>query len=262
MMIPIVVISLSKSLDRRAAMRENLNRLGVPFSFFDAIDGRQLTADHLVELDPKLYMLHSNRPLSPGEVGCSASFRAVLTQFANSERDKFLCIIEDDCELFPGTVHFLDEKTLRSLPEFDVLRLVRARRTPELSSVKAVVDGHKIIARLRPGFSTTAQIFSLPGAKKTLKSFLPLKAPFDMYLYRDITIIGLRVLEVHPEVAEPRSTDAVNSVIGERFGARREKTAYLVLQKKIFLLRRHGRMVLSFGRAWGFREFFRLRFLR
>jgi len=52
-MIPTYVISLESSQERRAIIRNHLDALGIPFRFFDGIDGRKMTGDALREVAPK-----------------------------------------------------------------------------------------------------------------------------------------------------------------------------------------------------------------
>ena len=49
-MIPVRVISLKRSTERREAMMVHLAGLGLDFSFFEAFDGRTMTADAIAAM--------------------------------------------------------------------------------------------------------------------------------------------------------------------------------------------------------------------
>jgi len=73
--VPVVVISLARSADRRTAVRRNLDSLGIAHTFFDAVDGRAMSADAIAAIAPRPYVGQSSRPLSAGRrhAGCARS---------------------------------------------------------------------------------------------------------------------------------------------------------------------------------------------
>jgi glycosyl transferase, family 25 len=249
--VSVVVISLARSADRRAAVRQNLDNLDIAYTFFDAVDGRAMSAADIAAIAPRPYIGQSSRPLSDGEIGCAASFRAVLTRFLNGT-DPFLCIAEDDASFAPDARHFLDPAVLHALPAFDVIRLVNdPRRGARFSRIVAHEAGYAVHAPLRLGLYMFAQIFSRAGAQAVLSRLVPLRAPIDNLIYRDVGIPGLRVLEVRPPVVTARN---LPSMIGERFeetAERQPRGLIIILRRKMFLLGRRLRSFTSYVRAWG-----------
>ncbi|MGL5488512.1 MAG: glycosyltransferase family 25 protein, partial [Shewanella sp.] len=69
-MIPIFVISLLRSHERREAIEKQMARLGLSFTFFDAVDGKLLNDNDLSKVDLKLAKVFCGHSLSLGEVGC------------------------------------------------------------------------------------------------------------------------------------------------------------------------------------------------
>jgi glycosyl transferase family 25 len=250
--VPVVVISLAPSADRRAAMGRNLNDLSIAYTFFDAVDGRAMSADDLAAISPRPYVGQSSRPLSVGEIGCAASLRAVLTSFLDGT-DPFVCIAKDDASFAPDVRYFLDPTVLRALPPFDVMRLHNdARRAVNMSRIVAVLDaGYAVHAPLRLGIYSFAQVYTRSGAKAVISGLVPLTAPIDNLIYRDVGILGLRVLEVRPAVVVARG---LPSTIGDRFNnaaTRQPRSLIVILRRKMFLLRRRLRSIVSYARAWG-----------
>lgn len=86
MTIPCFVISL-KGSPRRSVIAAALNKLGISFQFFDAIDGRALPPDVLA------YIHESS--LSPPEIGCALSHMAIYKRMVSLDIDRAV-ILEDD----------------------------------------------------------------------------------------------------------------------------------------------------------------------
>jgi len=256
--IPIVVISLRRSSVRRAAMIANLKDLGVPFSFFDAVDGQTMTEDEIAMISPQPYAGHKDRLLTRGEIGCAESFRRALQQFLASDSD-YVCLAEDDCEFTPDALGYLTPAALKKLEPFDILRLVTDPERERGFTRIILQDGlHAVHAPLRPGFFTLAQIFTRAGAQKVLDGLIPLWAPIDMILYRDTGIVGLRVLELRPAVV---SHHEVDSTIPQRFSPRTGAHAAFSVEvrRRLWLFMRRLRAVRSYQKAWGLAGLLKLR---
>ena len=122
-----------------------------------------------------------------------------------------------------------------------------------------VCGKYAIVAPMRPAFGMIAQVFSRAGAAKIVAELLPLRAPIDNFIFRDMNIVGLRVLEVRPAVASSRDTP---STIGGRpisSSHRPPASASIILRRFAFLLTRRRRALRSFVQAWGGRSLFKLR---
>ncbi len=140
----VYVISLDRTPDRLLFMKKQLDKLGIPFIHFSAVDGNYVTltdiesgetffAKDLKKL-PKsktkgrtfrvqqsakyrsgeFYYTAKKRMLSSGECGCSMSHRAVLADIARHNYKKAI-IFEDDVEFFDN---FLQDAPviLRNIP--------------------------------------------------------------------------------------------------------------------------------------------------
>ncbi|WP_105441068.1 glycosyltransferase family 25 protein [Neorhizobium sp. T25_13] len=92
----IVVVNLERSADRRAKMIETLGPLGLPYSFFDAVEGRN--GHPLFEkFDPRLAEIRRGFILNAGELGCYASHYLLWERSVRD--DKALLIFEDDVSI-------------------------------------------------------------------------------------------------------------------------------------------------------------------
>lgn len=120
-MIPsIVCISLADAEQRRAFMAGQLEKLGLPYRFLDAIrpDLSQGWPDCYQR---KQRLARHGHDLTQGEIGCFLSHRQAWQEFlAGSE--PFLCVLEDDVELQPGFAEGL-EALCAHAGEWDIVRL-------------------------------------------------------------------------------------------------------------------------------------------
>lgn len=105
--IPIFVINLSSSKERRSAIESDADELGLKLSIIDAIDGR-LIQDH-ADLG---YCKRANRReygrlLTPGEIGCYASHLKAARSVLECKAP-YAIVLEDDAKLDPLFLDFLN----------------------------------------------------------------------------------------------------------------------------------------------------------
>jgi glycosyl transferase family 25 len=89
MKIAVFVISLADAEQRRRVITDYLSRLGLPWSFFDAR-----------RYDPSDQEVSQRADMTPGEIGCFLSHRALWNHIATSDLD-YAVILEDDTVLLP-----------------------------------------------------------------------------------------------------------------------------------------------------------------
>jgi glycosyl transferase, family 25 len=92
------VISLKRSLDRRAAISRQLEDAGISFEFFDAIDGLELTDDYLRNNVDMTIVKKWPDFLSRGAIGCALSHYSVYKKIVESG-EEYALIMEDDMKL-------------------------------------------------------------------------------------------------------------------------------------------------------------------
>ncbi len=243
-MIPVVVISLERSTDRRAYIGAHLASLGIPFRFFAAIDGNTLSPSARARYEPTM-------PL--GAMGCAESHLASLREIADGA-DKFVCTLEDDAEISPQARTLFDLSTLQGLPIFDVLRLETQTRPGKRPSIPiATFDGFSLSSGLRHHPAMTAQIFSREGARKIVARIGYLRVAIDVALFLDSYVPGLRVVEARPTLARP---SGIASTIGPGCKPPYSQLEALALRR---LRIREVRNIVSFLRAWSVSDLLRMR---
>lgn len=101
--LPIYVISMADSSERRAGITRQLEALGLSFEFFDAIRGSALSAEAKARLRGPLETTLSliDRDMSDNEIGCALSHLGVCERIVAAGHDMAL-VMEDDAQLLPG----------------------------------------------------------------------------------------------------------------------------------------------------------------
>ncbi len=125
----VFVISLKHAATRRASIAGQLERAGVEFEFFDAIEGADRSSEFFDGIDARRYRLNALRDPLPGEVGCYASHLALWRDCVALRRPAV--ILEDDARLTDGFAERL-ELIDRLVREYGFVRLqgIDRRRAP------------------------------------------------------------------------------------------------------------------------------------
>ncbi|WP_349609583.1 glycosyltransferase family 25 protein [Cupriavidus sp. DF5525] len=97
-MIGAYVINLASAQPRRQRISGQLERLGVPFQVFPAVDGRALPEDEVARRYDAAAAAVSYRPMSRGEVGCALSHLGVYRKVLDDGAE-FALVLEDDALL-------------------------------------------------------------------------------------------------------------------------------------------------------------------
>ncbi|WP_338455779.1 glycosyltransferase family 25 protein [Aeromonas veronii] len=181
-MIPVFIISLTRSADRRAMVERQMSHLGINFEFFDAVDGKSLPSDRLAKVDFNLARETCGHDLSLGEVGCAMSHINIYEVMV--ERNIPRCVIlEDDIYVHMHFKAIVNEVINKNSSDIVFLHHGKAKHLPIYSSLP---EGYRLAKYLTPSknsqrgiISTGGYILTLAGAHKLLKIAYPIRMPAD-----------------------------------------------------------------------------------
>ena len=236
-------------------MQRQLDGLGLPFRFFDAVDGSKMTAMELMDAAPKGGINYCGQ-LTPGEIGCALSHLAVIRKIAEGEHE-YAAVIEDDVFVLPEARKFLDEQYLRSLPPFDILQLVGNHTKKRFTLNVGNIGSYQVCALPKCHYIMFALIYSRETARRIAESIKDVTAPIDNMIFNDHRPIGLRVIEVRPAVV--RHNDDLASAIGPRLCV---EDFFTKLGREMRRFRNWAHRWRSFALAWGLSSILRLRLQR
>jgi glycosyl transferase family 25 len=238
--IPVFVISLKRSVERRDHTTKQLNDLGVPFQIIEAIDGVELSDYEIINNhDYGIYKsgFHSSY-LRKEEIGCVLSHLKIFRRIVD-EKIKLACILEDDNDYLMEFRDLLTEGNLNQT-EWDILYLGHhsACTTKEAQSInkKQLTSSYSKIGKaIEVPYGAYAYIINIEAAKKILNIAFPIRMPFDSYI-GNAPAIGIRTSLISPPCVLNRSIFSStiylhnNIIYPERF---REFTDMLI--RKIYL---------------------------
>ncbi len=93
--IPILVVNLKRSKDRRSYMQQQLDAYGVRYQFFPAVDGKTLTPQQRACYSEEESLRRFGHPLTNREIGCALSHLQIYEKMVAEDIAELL-ILEDD----------------------------------------------------------------------------------------------------------------------------------------------------------------------
>lgn len=192
---PIYVISLKRAAQRRAASKRALDRIGLSFEFFDAVDGACLSEAEVANAyDAERNAHHYKRPLSLPEIGCYLSHHALWKRVVDRNLAGAV-ILEDDFDADAGLKTVVEE--IRSAPLSGALVKLFSRK-PVMGVTVACLDGERrLVAPNRVPGLTLGYALDRTAAEMLIANALPFCRPLDMDI-KHWWEFGLPVLVVDP----------------------------------------------------------------
>jgi GR25 family glycosyltransferase involved in LPS biosynthesis len=240
-------------------MRRQLDSLGVPFTWIEAIDGEQLSERELRALAPRPNALTLRYPLSKGEIATTASHRLAIKRMLELNAD-FCCIMEDDARLDSTFPEFIDADWLSLLPPFDALKLACdwAGYRDDLAVPVASCGRRQVCVPLHPSYSARSYVLSREGAIRALRRMRVIDDSADLMLFRR-PLPSMRFLDVRPV---PVTLTDAGTTQRERWRdapAPAWRPALSWLPHRLVLMERKIRRYIAFVRAVGPDGFCRVR---
>lgn len=215
--LPVWVVNLARSVERRAYITTHLNALGLPFEIVPAVEGKALTAGELTEAyDPLRTIATIGREMAAGEIGCALSHFRLYQRMVDADIDVAL-IVEDDAVIHPDTLDLLAKQ--ENFPDdWEILllnhtptiggRINRWHRTP--------VASRQIGRFSRPAYGTGGYLIRQSAARALLKQAYPIHCPADHWTGGSIKT-GIRIYGVEPPCIEQLPADVLcDNTISDR----------------------------------------------
>ncbi|MDP1540920.1 MAG: glycosyltransferase family 25 protein [Moraxellaceae bacterium] len=121
MQIPIFVVSLKESDQRRISVAAQLNKLEIPFEFVDAVRGSVLSPEQRRKLvAPENDILRvRGKALSDSEIGCALS-HLVVYQTMQDSNIEYAIVLEDDVKVV-GDIQKVTQSLIQKKPSYVLL---------------------------------------------------------------------------------------------------------------------------------------------
>lgn len=162
----IIVISLKRATERRQTIEQQFFELKLPFSFLDAIDGKQ-GHELFTKYDADKARRIGEIPLTPGHLGCYASHFIVWQHCV--EAGKPVIVLEDDAMIFPEPFLKFVEQSSNLPQEIECVRLFKNKSRNKKSWQVFEQEDISIAKFLRGHKSATGYYLTPSAARKFLK---------------------------------------------------------------------------------------------
>ena len=216
-MVPVYVINLKRSVERRTWMEKELAGAGIEAEFVNAVDGRRFGPTCAASLAKR----NRVRAISLAEAACALSHRKIWRKFLRSGAP-FAVVLEDDVLLGRGVAEVLESDWTRW--RFDVVKLETRLERGWLSPSAGSVHGHpeRSVRRLYSGnLGTAAYVVSAPGARRLLRLTREFAEPLDVALFseRAVRADALAIFQLQPAIAVQEELLARKTMIDSTLGS-------------------------------------------
>ena len=196
-LMPIYVIALKDSTERRQIMTERLSELGLEFTFIDAVIGRNLSEHDISEVTTPHRQQHLPAPLSKGAIGGALSHLETWKKIAAGDAPMAL-ILEDDAILTPDLIPTL-KRLQKLVGKLDIVNL-HFRGGRPLIDVAQLSEKHRLTSCRYNSIGAESYVISREAADHLAARYLPMIFEVDLFLNRWWEH-GLHILTVNPPVA-------------------------------------------------------------
>ncbi len=206
--LPLYVVNLPASADRRASMQVQAAALGLELQFFEAVNGCR-SHPLFSRVDERKRLACKGRPFRSGEVGCWASHYLLWQRCVESGQP--IIVLEDDVTLSQG---FID--VLHALPQLpDTVGYFRLHAADRPSTPWLRFGGLVLHRYWRSPLCTFGYYLAPSAAEKLLRHADPWILPVDDYM--DLAWLhGVECLGLKPGVVSSGGTFASTIQTGRR----------------------------------------------
>lgn len=198
----VFLINLDGSDERLASATSQIEAAGVEFLRYSAFDGRGKESDDFEEYDGAKAIRFYGRPMTGGEMGCYFSHIGCAEAFLAGEADYGL-ILEDDvlCQAgaFDDLAQIINWIESNNYSGWDMINLCLPPQkfSSQLETFQGEAGSFKLTRAHYFPMTTTAILWSRPGAERFLATRDHIYAPLDHFFRRWFTLSG-RGLAVLP----------------------------------------------------------------
>ena len=191
LLLQIIVISLRRSLDRRAKVEQELKKVSFPWVFLDAVDGSALPKPPQEYKSSKVRRLQGYE-LTPNEIGCYLSHKEALKHCV--EKNIPTLIFEDDFVLLPEFEHVI-QALLCNPGAWSFVRLQGLYEVPY--KALASINDVNLVKNIGDAVGATAYLLKPEIAKTLIRESGDIYEPADHFL-EHYQKHGLELLAIRP----------------------------------------------------------------
>ena len=218
-----LVINLERSPDRFTRISSQLERLGIAFERFAAVEGRDIDPDATPHFSRRDYERRHGKHPTPCEIGCYLSHMGAMRRFLESDAE-FALILEDDAILgdaLPGVLTGLEQ-----LAGQWNISLLYGNYPGLPQKLERIGRQHELVGFLARETGAVAYAVDRKAAATYLDMLYPMSLPFDVDFDRAWDF-GIKFRGVMPFPVTTGSFPSDIGRIGRKFPWHRRLPTYL-----------------------------------
>ena len=198
---PLFVISLSRATERRMAIKQRLDVLGLTYQIIDACDGEKMPkSDYASRLNDEFWRINRGRRLSPSEIGCYLSHYGVWQKIV-VDKIPHAVILEDDAVLTPDFAEIVRHLCVAPVA-WDMIIFHSKNNYAFDSTVYDIpASNRKLVLYSRRIGQAVAYLITVNAAERLVDYCAKIRAPID-WLTAEWWHHGLKYYGVYPPVAQ------------------------------------------------------------
>ncbi|GAA4335162.1 glycosyltransferase family 25 protein [Pigmentiphaga soli] len=204
----VYVISLADAAARRGDIVRQLEAAGLPFTIFDAVDGRALGADELARCYDGDAARRQYRDMSRGEIGCALSHLGVYRRLLEEGRPWAL-VLEDDAQLgerLPAVLRALEDALDAGRPDVTLLTHVDKYTR---HGARRLDQTHRLVRRYGDWWLAHGYVVTRAAAQRMLEALRPVRTAADSWArFERQGIVALRAVVPYCIGLSPRAADS------------------------------------------------------
>ncbi|MCF6315100.1 MAG: glycosyltransferase family 25 protein [Marinosulfonomonas sp.] len=226
---PVYVINMAANTTRMVRVASELEHLGIPFTRFEAVDGRALSQDALERVyDPDANLRQTRHPLVGPEIGCYLSHVALWKQIATGEASGGI-ILEDDFTAADDFAAVISAVT-NDAGNWEIAKLFSARVGQKVLDCRPLVTGRKIGVPYKVPNTTLGYAIRRDTAARLAACALPVSRPIDED-HKHFWELGLRVSMVTPSpLAWGEQSAETGTITAARHRTKKQNVSAALLQ--------------------------------
>ncbi|WP_391529492.1 glycosyltransferase family 25 protein [Photorhabdus akhurstii] len=181
----VFIINLKSNIERKEAMRQQSNKIGLQVEFIEAVYGASMSNEELT----KVVYDYPDCKLTKGEIGCSLSHLFIYEKMLR-ENIAHTLILEDDA--------ILPNKIYNVISEIESMDDIKKPNVYLLNKVETYINNRKIksnvldIYQAYEASGTHGYLINKTAAKELLEKLQPIKYEADMWgIFRFRNFINL-----------------------------------------------------------------------
>ncbi len=244
--IPILVVNLKRSKDRRSYMQQQLDAYGVRYQFFPAVDGKTLTPQQRACYSEEESLRRFGHPLTNGEIGCALSHLQIYKKMVAEDIAELL-ILEDDIVIKKDFFPIIFQRAQWAPVDWKILHFATRRDNVQNSTLPCyfidVEQRYRLYRYTKYYNRTHCYIVKQESAQWLINEGYPIHLPADMLMARTYKVLRCYTI---PEICDV--SDNLNSIIEIDPMIEKRYVSNILRQERAKIRRRRTYLIRKLGK--------------